>query len=152
MPRRIPKPVEELWKHYPTVWKAFNELGSRCHEAGPLDEKSRRLVKLALSLGAGLEGATRSAVRNASDVGITQEEIDHVALLAVSTLGMPAATPLSPGSETRAGASRTGSRSYRLRSERIPAADRRATQPGVGVRPQLTGAGRVALRSKPIPR
>ena len=31
------------WKHHPTGWKAFNELGSRCHEAGPLDEKSRRL-------------------------------------------------------------------------------------------------------------
>jgi alkylhydroperoxidase/carboxymuconolactone decarboxylase family protein YurZ len=92
MRRQIPKPVEELWKRYPTVWKAFNELGSRCHEAGPLDEKSRRLVKLALSIGAGLEGATHSAVRNACNVGITQEEIDHVALLAVSTLGMPAAT------------------------------------------------------------
>ena len=93
MPRQIPKPVEELWKHYPTGWKAFNELGSHCHEAGPLDEKSRRLVKLALSLGAGLEGATHSVVRNTSNVGITQEEIDHVALLADSTLGMPAATP-----------------------------------------------------------
>ena len=92
MPRKIPKPVEELWRGYPTVWKAFNELGSRCHEAGPLDEKSRRLVKLALSIGAALEGATHSAVRNAESVGITQEEIDHVALLAVSTLGMPAAT------------------------------------------------------------
>jgi 4-carboxymuconolactone decarboxylase len=92
MPRKIPKPVEELWKGYPTVWKAFNELGSRCHEAGPLDEKSRRLVKLALSIGAGVEGATHSAARNAFNGGVTQEEIDHVALLAVSTLGTPAAT------------------------------------------------------------
>src|ERR1700756_5689344 len=92
MPRQIPKPVEELWKGYPTVWKAFIELGSRCHEAGPLDEKSRRLVKLALSIGAGLEGATHSAVRNARSVGVSEEEIDHVALLAVSTLGMPAET------------------------------------------------------------
>ena len=49
-------------------------------------------MKLALSVGAGLEGATHFAVRNASNVGITQEEIDHVALLAVSTLGMPAGT------------------------------------------------------------
>jgi 4-carboxymuconolactone decarboxylase len=92
MPGKIPKPVEELWRRYPTVWKAFNDLGSRCHEAGPLDEKSRRLVKLALSIGAGLEGATHSAVRNAHSIGISQEEIDHVVLLAVSTLGMPAAT------------------------------------------------------------
>ena len=52
---------------------------------------SRRLLKLALSIGAVLEGSTHSAVRNAFNGGITQEEIDHVALLAVSTLGMSAA-------------------------------------------------------------
>ena len=33
-----------------------------------------------------------SAVRNANQVGITQEELDHVALLAISTLGLPSAT------------------------------------------------------------
>jgi len=54
--------------------------------------KSRRLVKLALSIGAGLEGATHSAVRSARKAGIKQEEIDHVAVLAVSTLGLPSAT------------------------------------------------------------
>ncbi len=73
------------------MWGAFNDLGERCHEAGPLDEKSRRLVKLALSIGAGLEGATHSAVRNARKAGVTPEEIDHVAVLAISTLGLPAA-------------------------------------------------------------
>ena len=92
MPRQLPKPIEELWKLYPAVGKAFDELGNCCHEAGPLDEKSRRLVKLALSIGAGLEGATHSAVRNAYRAGITQEEIDHVALLSISTLGLPSAT------------------------------------------------------------
>jgi len=71
MPRQLPKPTEELQKLYPAVWQAFNELGTRCHEAGPLDDRSRRLVKLALSIGAGLEGATHSAVRNANQVGIT---------------------------------------------------------------------------------
>jgi alkylhydroperoxidase/carboxymuconolactone decarboxylase family protein YurZ len=92
MPRPLPKPIEKLRKLYPAVWKAFDELGSCCHEAGPLDEKSRRLVKLALSIGAGLEGATHSAVRNAYEAGITQAEIDHVALLSISTLGLPSAT------------------------------------------------------------
>jgi len=39
----------------------------RRHEAGQLDEKSRRLLKLALSIDAGLEAmnsAVRSAIRN----------------------------------------------------------------------------------------
>ena len=92
MPKRLPKAVNQFRKRHPKVWKAFNELGERCHEAGPLDEKSRRLVKLAMSIGAGLEGAAHSAVRNAREAGVTTAEIDHVAVLAISTLGFPAAT------------------------------------------------------------
>src|SRR5947209_11563132 len=92
MSRELPKPIEEIRRLYPTVWKAFNDLGNRCHQAGPLDEKTRRLVKLALSIGAGLEGATHSAVRAARKSGITEDEVDHVAVLAISTLGLPAAT------------------------------------------------------------
>lgn len=92
MPERLPKAVTEFRKRHPEVWKAFNELGDSCHHAGPLDEKSRRLVKLALSIGAALEGATHSAVRNARKYGITRDEMDHVAILAISTLGWPAAT------------------------------------------------------------
>jgi alkylhydroperoxidase/carboxymuconolactone decarboxylase family protein YurZ len=88
---RLPKSARDFGKRYPEVWKAFNELGDRCHAAGPLDEKTRRLVKVALSMGAGLEGATHSAVRNARKAGITPDEINHVAVLAVSTLGLPAA-------------------------------------------------------------
>jgi 4-carboxymuconolactone decarboxylase len=88
---RLPKPAQNFRKRYSEVWTAFNELGDRCHTAGPLDEKSRRLVKVALSMGAGLEGATHSAVRNARRAGVTPDEINHVAVLAVSTLGLPAA-------------------------------------------------------------
>lgn len=88
---RLPKPVQDFRKRYPEVWKTFNELGDRCHAAGSLDEKTRRLVKVALSMGAGLEGATYSAVRNATRAGIPLDEINHVAVLAVSTPGLPAA-------------------------------------------------------------
>ncbi len=92
MPERLPKAVNEFRKCHPDVWKAFNELGDRCHSAGPLDEKSRRLVKLGLAIGAGLEGGTHSAVRNAIKSGVTAAEMDHVAVLAISTLGLPSAT------------------------------------------------------------
>jgi 4-carboxymuconolactone decarboxylase len=49
-------------------------------------------VKLALSIEAGLEGATHSAVRNGLKAGITSQEMEHVALLAISTVGFLAAT------------------------------------------------------------
>jgi len=87
----LPKPVEEFRKSYTEVWNAFEQLGQQCHQAGPLDEKSRRLVKLALSVGAGLEGGTHSAVRNALKAGLTRDEMNQVAVLAVTTLGLPAA-------------------------------------------------------------
>lgn len=92
MAEDLPKAVNDFRKRHPEIWNAFNELGERCHEAGPLDEKSRRLVKLALCIGAGLEGGVHSAVRNALNSGVTAEEMDQVALLAISTLGLPAAT------------------------------------------------------------
>ena len=92
MAESLPKAVSKLRKRHPKVWKAFNDLGESCHRAGPLDEKTRRLVKLALSMGAGLEGATHSAARNARKCGVSEEEIEHVALLSITTLGLPAAT------------------------------------------------------------
>jgi alkylhydroperoxidase/carboxymuconolactone decarboxylase family protein YurZ len=88
----LPKPTAEFGKRYPKIWESFTQLGKLCHEAGPLDEKTRRLVKLALAIGAGLEGATHSAVRNAHAAGVTKNELNHVALLAITTLGFPSAT------------------------------------------------------------
>ncbi|MBI4482966.1 MAG: carboxymuconolactone decarboxylase family protein [Acidobacteria bacterium] len=90
MPNKLPQPVEEFKNNYAEIWKAFTQLGDRCHEAGPLDERTRRLVKLALAIGAGLEGATHSAVRNALAAGIGPEDLRHVAVLAITTLGFPA--------------------------------------------------------------
>jgi 4-carboxymuconolactone decarboxylase len=69
----------------------FSELSDHCHEGGPLDDKSRRLVKLAIAVAAGLEGGTHSAVRHAKDAGISQKEMEHVAVLAITTIGFPSA-------------------------------------------------------------
>ena len=91
MSRELPKAVDDFRSRYPDVWRAFTELGDRCHRAGPLDDKTRRLVKIALCVGAGLEGGTHSAVRNALASECTEDEIRHVAVLGTSTIGLPAA-------------------------------------------------------------
>ena len=49
--------------------------------AGPLDEKTRALIKLAISTGARLEGAVHSHARKALKVKCTADEIRQVALL-----------------------------------------------------------------------
>jgi alkylhydroperoxidase/carboxymuconolactone decarboxylase family protein YurZ len=91
MKDELPIGVRHFGAKHAEVWEAFERLGDACHAAGPLDDKTRRLVKLALAIGAGLEGATHSAVRNAVAGGVTTDEMDHVAVLAVTTLGLPAA-------------------------------------------------------------
>ena len=91
MSAKVPPFVADLRTTHADVWEAFNALADQCHNAGPPDEKTRRLVKVALSIGAVLEGGTHSAVRNARHAGITDEELTHVCVLAITTLGFPAA-------------------------------------------------------------
>jgi alkylhydroperoxidase/carboxymuconolactone decarboxylase family protein YurZ len=55
MNEALPKQVEQFRKRNPKIWQKFNELDDLCHDAGPLDQKTRRLVRLALSIGSGLE-------------------------------------------------------------------------------------------------
>jgi alkylhydroperoxidase/carboxymuconolactone decarboxylase family protein YurZ len=91
MQEKLPRPVQRFESDFPEIWQAFNALGNECHNgADPLDEKTRRLVKLAIAIGAGLEGGTHSAVRNALAADITPEEIKSVAILAITTIGFPA--------------------------------------------------------------
>jgi alkylhydroperoxidase/carboxymuconolactone decarboxylase family protein YurZ len=88
---QLPPIVERFAREHPEVWKAYNALGEAAAEAGPLDPKSQRLVKLALAVGAGLEGAVHSHVRRGLRLGLTKQEITHVALLAITTIGWPSA-------------------------------------------------------------
>ena len=90
----MPKPsssAEQIRTQYPEVWKRFTDLADACHSAGPLEEKTRRLVKLALALAAGSEGGTHSAVRHAKEGGVTAKEMEHVVILSITTIGFPAA-------------------------------------------------------------
>jgi 4-carboxymuconolactone decarboxylase len=57
------------------------------HRAGPLDEKTRRLVKLGIAVAYRHEGAVHSAARNALASGIAPEEMFHAAILAITTVG-----------------------------------------------------------------
>ena len=75
----------------PEIWSAFQQLGAAASDAGPLDERSRRLVNLALAIGADSEGAIHSHCRRGLAEGLAREELEHVAYLAITTLGWPRA-------------------------------------------------------------
>ncbi len=86
----LPKPYVNFQEQYPDVWQAYNQLGAAVHAAGPLDEKTRGLLKLALAIGAGREGAVHAHVRKLLEAGVSADEIRHVALLSIPTIGFPA--------------------------------------------------------------
>ncbi len=90
MSKKLPQPYREFLENYPEVAKSYEALGTAVHAAGPLDDKTRALVKLSLSVGAQREGAVHSHVRKALDAGVSPEEIRHSVLLALPTLGLPA--------------------------------------------------------------
>jgi len=92
MAEKLPNIVETLRAEQPEVWARYVDLEAALAKAGPLDPPTQRLVKLALALGARLEGAVHSHARRALHEGLTREELLHVALLGVTTLGWPQAT------------------------------------------------------------
>jgi len=87
---KLPGAFEKFMKRFPEVFQGYEAMGSAAHAAGPLDAKTRELVKLGMTIGARLEGATHSHVRKALAAGATADEVRHAVVLAISTLGLPA--------------------------------------------------------------
>jgi alkylhydroperoxidase/carboxymuconolactone decarboxylase family protein YurZ len=88
--KQLPKRFKKFQKDFPEVAKAYEELGSAVHKSGPLNEKTRALVKLAISTGAGMEGAVHSHTRKAVESGCSKTEIKQTVMLALPTIGFPA--------------------------------------------------------------
>jgi alkylhydroperoxidase/carboxymuconolactone decarboxylase family protein YurZ len=91
MTKTMPGAAGDLASRHPDVWSAYAALGKAAAEAGPLTARERRLVKLALAVGAGSEGAVHSHTRRARAEGIEDAALHQVAILAVGTLGLPRA-------------------------------------------------------------
>ena len=84
-----PKAYRLFVETYPKLGRAW-ELSSEAGQDGPLDEKTIRLVKTAVAIGALREGALHSSVRKALAAGVSKEELEQVVALAAGTLGFPA--------------------------------------------------------------
>ena len=85
----LPSPYVRMRDEQPELVEAYEALGAACAAAGPLDRKTVALVKLAISFGAGLEGAAHSHARKALEAGWKTEELVHLAILSAPTIGFP---------------------------------------------------------------
>lgn len=88
-PGKMPGTYLKFIEKFPEIGEAHEQVAKSVDRAGPLDRKTCELIKIGLSVGAGLESAVRSHVRRAMQHGATEQEIEQAVLLAMNTLGFP---------------------------------------------------------------
>ena len=78
-------------QEFPEVYAKYEALGQEIHEhAGPLDEKSRWLIKIVISAACNHKRALATHIQKARNAGVADDEIKHALLLLISTAGFPA--------------------------------------------------------------
>ena len=70
-----PDIYQQTKQRYPDLFARYEALGEAAKSAGPLDAKTAALAKLAMSMGAGLEGASHGNARKAFRIGIENENL-----------------------------------------------------------------------------
>jgi alkylhydroperoxidase/carboxymuconolactone decarboxylase family protein YurZ len=73
------------------VASAYDALREACRTAGPLDERSVALAKLAVSVGGHIGRSVHMHAKKALRAGIAPEALRQVAILALPTIGLPRA-------------------------------------------------------------
>lgn len=86
-----PKTYDDFVARFPKLSQAWDAMGAAARAEGPLDDRTARLVKLAIAVGSQRIGAVQAAVRHARAAGIPAAEIEQTAALAASTIGVPGA-------------------------------------------------------------
>jgi 4-carboxymuconolactone decarboxylase len=85
----LPGTFKAFITKFPVLGEAHEDVARAIESYGPLEAKTRELIKIGISIGAGLETATRSHVRHALQHGATEPEIEQAVLLAMNTCGFP---------------------------------------------------------------
>jgi len=85
----LPEIYKEFKQQFPEISKAYDALAGSCHQWGPLDAKTRRMVKLGIAMGLSSEGGVRSHARRALEEGMSPDELRHEVLMAFTTAGFP---------------------------------------------------------------
>ena len=88
-PKKLPDTYKELVRKYPALAGAHEQMAKAIESIGALDEKTCTLIKIGVSVGAGLESALRSHVRRATKAGATPQEIEQAIFQGMNTVGFP---------------------------------------------------------------
>jgi len=92
MKETLPEHFQGFVKDYPDVWEAHQKLSEACAESGPLDRKTRELIKVGISGAANQITALQRHAVMAIQAGATEEEVYQTILLLITTVGFPRAS------------------------------------------------------------
>ncbi len=87
--KKLPGTFKAFITKFPAIGQAHEAVAQAALSAGPLDKKTCELIKIGISLGAGLESALKSHVRRAREAGATDQEIEQAILQGYNTTGFP---------------------------------------------------------------
>ncbi|MCG3138824.1 MAG: hypothetical protein HJJLKODD_02693 [Phycisphaerae bacterium] len=87
----LPGTYRRFAQRFPKLVEAHDIIAEAIEQEELLDEKTRALIKIGISLGAGLESALRSHVRRATQAGASVGEIESAIVLGMNTCGFPRA-------------------------------------------------------------
>lgn len=87
----IHRVFSQFKEEFPEIHKQHEALGKEIHEnGGPLPEKSRWLIKIAISAACNHKRAFETHLLKARQAGVAEDEIKHALLLLIPTAGFPA--------------------------------------------------------------
>jgi 4-carboxymuconolactone decarboxylase len=92
MKETLPEHFQDFVQKYPDVWEAHQKLSEACARSGPLDRKTRELIKIAISGAANQVTALQRHTVMAVQAGATKEEVYQTILLLITTVGFPRAS------------------------------------------------------------
>jgi alkylhydroperoxidase/carboxymuconolactone decarboxylase family protein YurZ len=91
MVARKPRAWSRFERRYLSVANAYGALGEACRGAGPLDDQTVALAKLAISVGSNIGRTVHIHTKKAMRVGVKPEALRQIAVIALPTIGLPRA-------------------------------------------------------------
>ncbi len=92
MKETLPEHFTKFVEDYPEIWEAHQKLTEACAECGPLDRKTRELIKVAACGAAGQETAVERHAVMAVQHGAEIEEVYQAVLQLITTVGFARAS------------------------------------------------------------
>jgi len=87
--RKRPKTLRDFERRFPAVFRQYLALRDACDQSGPLEAKTRELIKIGIEVARKRHGGLIAHIDRAKAAGATSKEICQAMLLALPLVGFP---------------------------------------------------------------